>query len=189
MKLSLCIAWLVCVGAAFVFLLEQQIHPFDENGVYLHTQQATLPAFLSLPLKDSDVQVDASTQIRHWLDPQCSCYRFAKSVVLQQIKNAQADENHLVILKSTDTFWDTQGIANRILTDSEYQQTKYFMPASPAATVHKPKLTSVSYLGPHNSGSYCGQGTSYIDIVMSNLRSGFDPQFVNVNESGCFCNW
>jgi methyl-accepting chemotaxis protein len=45
--------------------------------------------------------------------------------------NAQADENHLVILKSTDIFWDTQGIANRILTDSEYQQTKYFMPASP----------------------------------------------------------
>lgn len=190
MKLLGCVVWLMCIGAAFSFLLEQQSRPFDESGMYSHTQQADLPTFLSIPLtRSNELKSSSKKQIIHWLDPQCGCYKFAKSLVLKQVLTAQADETHLVILKSSDTFWDKHEIANHTLSDSEYKQTQQFMPASPAASINNSNNSTVSYLGPHNSGAYCGQGKSFIAIVMSNLRNGFDPQFVNVDESGCFCRW
>lgn len=72
------------------------------------------------------------------------------------MNNAQGDESHLVMLKSTDNFWAKQGISYHILTDNEYQQTQQFMPASPAASVNNANNSTVSYIGPHNSGAYRG---------------------------------
>ncbi|AWB65054.1 hypothetical protein C2869_00735 [Saccharobesus litoralis] len=61
------------------------------------------------------------------------------------------------------------------------------IPSTPALLVLSKDYQHISYLGPHNNGYVCGEGTAMLDVVLSQLNTGINPQYLLLDHYGCFC--
>ena len=183
--------WLVGVTYSFWWFFLQNISAFDSRGIY--TQQLSrvnpvrYPELLNqLKTKYSDEQL-----VIHWLDATCSCFKFSVSEIQRQIDNAPSGVQHLLVYKGNlrpknEVLADVPVVD---LTEQELAVSQSFIPASPAVSILTKDSPFYSYLGPHSSGLLCGTGKSFVDFTLNNLSTGFDPQLMNVMQTGCYCNW
>ena len=83
---------------------------------------------------------------------------------------------------------DLQGVRQVTLSQLDQRLAQISIPASPAVAIwdHHGVL---AYFGPYSSGMTCGQGFDFIKIVLEKLSQNENPQWVNNQGFGCFCQW
>nr|WP_267135577.1 DUF6436 domain-containing protein [Pseudoalteromonas sp. L21] len=60
------------------------------------------------------------------------------------------------------------------------------IPAQPAAVLISDNQ-ELAYAGPLSKGLACSSQNGFVELVIKNLRAGFNSQFVNSNAKGCYC--
>ena len=114
--------------------------------------------------------------ILHIIDPNCPCTRFS----LSHIKNLEAQ------FEKNAEFININSISADTLREKLLNQLP--IPASPAVAVWD-KSGDLAYFGPYSSGRLCGEGFDFVAKTLSELKKNFNPQWINSEAIGCFCEW
>ena len=110
-------------------------------------------------------------KIMHYVDPACPCSRFAYSHIQDIEKHLQQDA-------------EFQTVTPQSATESRIRP----VPAVPAVAIWD-AAGKLAYFGPYSSGFLCGQGEDLVIAVMESLRRGENPEWINQQAVGCFCEW
>ena len=193
--------WLIAVLIAFYTFFWRFIQVFDDQGLYANGpgSASQISAFLdnlSEQYRLTEYGAEMPIIVFHWLDPNCRCLQLGMNGLFELINRDYPSNVSQVILVPAAQQPDPvifSSLSSKVtiinLTQAEYRQSKLFIPSVPSALIYKVSSSNMSYLGPHYSGLLCGQGSSYIDLVLNNLSHGFDPNLFNLEQTGCFCRW
>lgn len=180
--------WLVSIIAVFWVLFWQQIVVFDRHQDY-SKDTANLNLITLSGFVQDHKQSAHDIQVAHFLDPQCPCYRFAKTYVKQLVEEYSEQVSHTIYLKSADRYWQDEGIDSVVLDNQQNQILSTSITASPAVIIIAKNDPKTAYFGPHSDGVVCGQGTGYVPLVINNLQHEFNPEFINTDTISCNCQW
>ena len=104
----------------------------------------------------------------HFVDRDCPCSRFAM--------------NHIETLEATYA-----SVAEfRFIGEAGTEGLT--VPAGPSVAIWDQQGT-LAYYGPYSSGFLCGQGDDLMSAVMEQLKQGTNPEWINQQGVGCFCEW
>lgn len=197
--------WLLLILVSCYFFLWRYIEPFDLRNLYPNGEINPAPLVelienqLPLPRALNDDNANP-IYILHWLNPACRCTLLSR-LFIEQLSRKTIDDGvwHIVVTPPKQAKSLRQSFAqlsNEVrafsvveLSAIAYRQSQVLIPATPAAIVYQRKTQSISYLGPHSSGVVCGNGDSFVELVLNNLKFGFDPQLIELERNGCFCPW
>lgn len=204
--LSTLLLWLLMILVSCYFFLWRYIEPFDQHKLYPNGLVDTAPLVdliehqLPLPRELNDNHKANITVILHWLNPECRCSLLSR-LFIEQLSRKTANDGvwHIVLTPPNQAKSLSQSFAqlsNEVggfsvieMSPQDYRHSQMLIPATPAAIVYQRKTRSISYLGPHSSGLVCGNGDSFVELVLNNLKFGFDPQLIELERNGCFCPW
>ncbi len=183
--------WIGCLLGGFYLFFWQYIGPFDPDKRYPDNAVATAPWLSFLPsLAERAGAAPGQTLVLHWLDLDCPCSRYAGGYIERLLQNDTGDTVQRVVLPSDqlDLLPASLRAHALVLSEEEYKRSQALLPAAPAATVYREG--EISYIGPHSAGTLCGQGESFIELVLKNLAQGYNSALYNfAGQRGCFCRW
>lgn len=169
---------------AFDYFLQGRFEFFDKLGLYnVENSDATKRHLIKFSKGNG-----RSTMVFHFVNPACPCYKYNKKYI-SEIANSTATEGvmHVLLFKEDDP--EISGINKKVLSEEEIKATRHFVPSSPAMLVTDTEQGGFVYFGPHSSGAFCGTGEGLLPVILNNIKNGFNPEFINVGVSGCFCSW
>lgn len=189
------VVWLAVILLAYYFFFWRYIQPFDHQKLYTSESfdGGSLVAFIDGKL---DTKPSTDIVIYHWLNPDCNCLRFGGLYVDKLMRETATDNAQHVILAPPGKAEQLSEMLPMLdktkvvaLNEAAYKASLKLIPATPAAVVYYRKNRSISFLGPHSSGVICGKGTGFVELVLNNLQHGFDPALIELEQTGCFCDW
>ena len=205
--LLLSVLGLVLIVIAFYAFFWRHIGVFDQSHLYpdgqvdgaqqiAFIQQYVLPQVSKNQAADTKATTTLPHLVLHWLDVECQCIMLGRLFIEQLTgQNYHHNTRHVVLIPAHQQLLLKQRLtlASDVivisLSASLHQQSRLFIPATPAASIYSPEHQSLSYLGPHSSGVTCGRGNNFIEMVLNNLSHGFDPKLYELTSEGCFCAW
>lgn len=113
----------------------------------------------------------------HWVDPDCPCSRFSGPHI-KQLQLQYSGVVHQIVKAESDP----------AELSAELLGSFYTVPATPAVAVYNER-GELAYFGPYSSGAICGSGKDLVANVLTQLRSGVNPVWINQEAIGCMCRW
>lgn len=161
--ITIVITWLIGCAAIFWWFEYRYWGAYDKQLIQFDTQ-----AILELyPILKQDT--GNQPLVVHFKDDECPCERYRLA--------------HLSGMKT-----DLQGVRQVTLSQLDQRLAQISIPASPAVAIWD-QHGVLAYFGPYSSGMTCGQGFDFIKIVLDKLSQNENPQWVNNQGFGCFCQW
>lgn len=153
--------WVIIVVATLVFAYTQQTDTFDPDNTL------SQPNWLSL--FQNTVGLNAVEGDTLYIVDENTCVCSARSQAHIQSLTDYAIEQGVKVVK----------LAPSTALSS-------LIPAQPAAVLISANQ-ELAYAGPLSKGLACSSQNGFVELVIKNLRAGFNSQFVNSNAEGCYC--
>lgn len=164
---SVLVVWLVASAVTLWWFQFRHISRFDEHWVTFKGSQI----FASVQLGAIENYL-----VVHFVDPKCPCSRFSVGHI------ADLETR----LGGRVEFVDYRRMG---LSDARLRPLKNIaVPAGPAVGIWN-KSGQLSYFGPYSGGAVCGEGEDYVTRIIDSLDDGGEPQWLNQEAVGCFCQW
>ncbi|MCC2605707.1 DUF6436 domain-containing protein [Planctobacterium marinum] len=186
------LAWLLCILILFYYYFGKHINRFDPSNISYEVPdlEGEWQRLTEEILGDFKTQRD-QVYVFHWLNLNCNCAKYA----ITYIKSLHLKKNnvsHVVLIpeyQSKRRIELPDYFSVKIVGEHLYKETQRLLPSSPAVSIYKTGFSQISYVGPHSGGNLCGKGTSFIELTLNNIDHGFNPRYMNYQQSGCFCKW
>lgn len=154
--------WLFSVLASATYFINQQSIAFDPKG-----QLSSLTGNNVVARIASEHQLLAEKlQIVEFISPDCHCNRVTElhKRKLERFAVQNGVEFQSVEIKASKTITSTPSI---LVTDEEGE---------------------LVYFGPVGEGIGCNENTDAVQTAISNYQKGYNPNFINSQTKGCYCN-
>lgn len=160
LALLIAAVWLLITLLTLWWFKYQYVGDFQERWVDFD---------MTLLLKHPEKPQQGYAKIVHYLDPSCPCTRFAYAHIKDIEQQLELDAEFQTV---------TPESAPRVRK----------VPASPAVAIWD-RDGALAYFGPYSSGFLCGQGEDLVMTVAESLQRGDNPEWINQQAVGCFCEW
>ncbi|WP_105173592.1 DUF6436 domain-containing protein [Pseudoalteromonas gelatinilytica] len=155
------LVWVASVVLALVFAYSQQASTFDPDK--------KLAAANWLPTFQQSMELGINNIDTLYIIDENTCVCSARS------------QPHISSLSS---YAAEQGV--EVIKLKPKSAVAAILPAQPAAVLVSENQQLV-YAGPLSKGLACSSQNGFVELVIANLRAGFNSQFINSDAEGCYC--
>ena len=155
------LVWVASVVLALVFAYSQQSSTFDPDK--------KLAAANWLPTFQQSMELGINNVDTLYIIDENTCVCSARS------------QPHISSLSS---YAAEQGV--KVIKLKPKSAAAAILPAQPAAVLVSENQQLV-YAGPLSKGPACSSQNGFVELVIANLRAGFNSQFINSDAEGCYC--
>ena len=164
----LVIGWLLLTFVAAAYFIAQRLVEFDPQRTLATLSQEDMQRHFStlIPINEREANTG---KVIHFSSANCRCNRI--SAAHKSSINLSARQGGLHVI-------DVELAA----TSSELP-----VPSVPAIALFDDK-GELAYFGPYSQGIGCGESRSVVEVVLNNIRHGFNPELIVDQAKGCYCN-
>jgi hypothetical protein len=155
------LVWIALVVAALSIAYSQQITLFDPD------RKLAKPNWLSLFQTSMGLSSKNSNTLYIIDDNSCVCSARSQAHIASLTDYATEQDVKVIKLKPTSA-------------------VAALLPAYPAAVLISENQQLV-YAGPLSKGLACSSLDGFVELVIANLRAGFNSRFINSDAEGCYC--
>ena len=155
------LVWVASVVLALVFAYSQQASTFDPDK--------KLAAANWLPTFQQSMELGINNVDTLYIIDENTCVCSARSQPHISSLSSYASEQGIKVVKLKPT-----------------PAVAAILPAQPAAVLVSENQQLV-YAGPLSKGLACSSQNGFVELVIANLRAGFNSQFINSDAEGCYC--
>jgi hypothetical protein len=197
--ISLLVVWMISTAYAFWWFQVRPLRPFS-NLEQARAVSFDGHAFAQL-LQSQELAALPGTlskiTILHFWDPDCPCARFNQVHVRDLISIHGAGDIRFVIVVPAEHAREGDRLRQRAETVFgtgievviDHGELANAVPSSPAAAIFAADR-ELAYFGPYSIGAVCSQGQgNFVETVLTRLKQGQNPHFLNTMAVGCFCDW
>ena len=159
------VSFLVYLGLMFYKFQYSVIDYFDKNN---KLEEVHFSKNIESEIKDRLSLLNYNNTLIHLKDENCHCNRYSKEHIKDIDKNL-----------SKINF-------NVINIDINKSELKEIIPAYPSTIMFDSK-GELAYIGAYSDGVICSSDNSIVDLVLSNIKAGFNPKLINTDTKGCYC--
>ena len=158
--------WLLCTFLLAGNFIADRLVPFDPQGKLANANGVEILTALGL---DSDKLRDSRNgTLVHITSEACFCSDF--TLEHQSILDEMALQDELKVVR---------------ISDEKIDKGK-LIPSVPAVALLDAN-GKLAYFGPYSEGLACTESNGLVEVVMNNLRHGFNPELVVNDTTGCYC--
>lgn len=156
--------FVVYLGFIFYKLQYSTIDYFDKENKLLNYSIIEIEKEIKNIIKIDDYK----NTIIHLKDKSCECNLYSNTHI-KELDNKLNKENF-----------------NIINIEIKNSKLKEIIPAYPS-TILFDKKGDLAYVGAYSDGLMCSSDNSIVDVVLTNIKAGFNPALINGDTKGCYC--
>lgn len=160
------IGWVFAVVFALYLAYQQQTQVFDPDNKMAQTDW--LQSFhATMGIKSKGIELTHADTLYIVDENSCVCSTRSQPHIQSLSEYALNNGIHVVNLTPTPAL-------------------ARLLPAQPAAILVS-KEQQLVYAGPLSKGLACSSQNGFVELVIANLRAGFNSRFINSDAKGCYC--